>query len=218
MDMLLRLMYEMAKKEGGVVGKITRFIQRAGGIVLALIATLAHPQTRAAEGESSRAGVAEAMALGPQQAALASLLGTWDVGIALSTGAKATQHSKGKAEYSWVVKGRWLGCHLTGQMLGLPYEQFTILGYDSYAKNVVQVAVESVDNSMLLSRGPTSGPDQPTTVLFGELDEYTTGTLHLPYKVVVKRLSPDRHTTAIFGFDDAGNEVRKVEFSFSRSK
>ena len=44
------------------------------------------------------------------------------------TGANAAQHSKGKAEYSWVVKGRWLGCHLTGQMLGLPYEQFTILG------------------------------------------------------------------------------------------
>ena len=114
-----------------------------------------------------------------------------------------------------------------GTLAGLPpdgpdarasYEQFTILGYDSYAKNVVQVAVESVDNSMLLSRGPSSGPDQPTTVFYGELDEYSTRALHLPYKVIVKRLGPDRHTTAIFGFDAAGNEVRKVEFAFSRAR
>ena len=88
------------------------------------------------------------MALGPQQAQLATLLGRWDVEIVLADGATPAQHSKGKADYAWVVQGRWLGCHLRAQMLGAPYEQFTILGYDSYARNTVEVAVESVDNSM----------------------------------------------------------------------
>jgi hypothetical protein len=117
-----------------------------------------------------------------------------------------------------VVKGRWLGCHLRGQMLGAPYEQFTILGYDSYARNTVEVAVESLDNSMLLSRGAALQSDQPVTMLLGELDEYTSAVLHRPYKVLLKRVSPDRHVVTVLGFDDSGHEVPKVEFRFSREK
>src|SRR3984885_6463980 len=182
---------------------------------LVLSARAGHAQSQQAEAAPSRSGAAAAMALGPQQTALGALLGTWDVDIVLSDGSKPAQHSKGKADYSWVIKGRWLGCHLTGEMLGFPYEEFTILGYDSYAKNIVEVAVESVDNSMLLSRGPTSGPNQAVTALYGELDEYTAGVLHSPYKVVLKHVNRDRHVTTVLGFDNSGKEVKKVEFTFS---
>ncbi len=194
---------------------LVRWILCAG---LVVSAGAGHAQSRPADTAPSRSGAAAAMALGPQHAALGELLGTWDVDIVLSDGSKPAQHSKGKAEYSWVIKGRWLGCHLTGEMLGFPYEEFTILGYDSYAKNIVEVAVESVDNSMLLSRGPTFGPDQPVTALYGELDEYSAGVLHSPYKVVLKHVSPDRHVTTVVGFDSSGNEVKKVEFTFSRAR
>jgi hypothetical protein len=158
------------------------------------------------------------MSLGPQQAALGALLGKWDVDIVLSDGSKPAQHSKGQAEYSWVIKGRWMGCRVTGEMLGFPYEEFSILGYDSYARNIVDVAVESVDNSMLLSRGPTSGPNQAVTALYGELDEYSAGVAHSPYKVVLKHINRDRHVTTVLGFDNSGNEVKKVEFTFSRAR
>jgi pimeloyl-ACP methyl ester carboxylesterase len=173
------------------------------------------PQSEAAPPSSA---ALQAMALGPQQAQLAALLGRWDVEIVLSNGATPAQHSQGKADYAWVVKGRWLGCHLRGQMLGAPYEQFTILGYDSYARNTVEVAVESLDNSMLLSRGAALQSDQPVTMLLGELDEYTSAVLHRPYKVLLKRVSPDRHVVTVLGFDDSGHEVPKVEFRFSREK
>jgi hypothetical protein len=179
---------------------------------------LAHAQARETQTPALPSGAAQAMALGSQQAQLGKLLGDWDVDIVLSNGATPAQHSKGKAEYSWVVQGRWLGCHLTGQMLGFPYEQFTILGYDSYAKNLVEVAVESADNSMLLSRGAAPQPGHPVTALFGELDEYTTAVLHQPYKVLINRVSADRHVITIVGFDDDGHEVKKVEFTFSRKR
>ena len=185
---------------------------------LALSALTTHAQSQPADTAPSRSGAAEAMALGPQQAALGALSGSWDVDIVLSDGSKPAQHSKGKAEYSWVISGRWMGCHLTGQMLGFPYEEFTILGYDGYARNLVEVAVESLDNSMLLSRGPTSGPNQPVSALYGELDEYTAGVSHSPYKVVLKNISRDRHVTTILGYDNAGKEVKKVEFTFSRAR
>ncbi|HEY6458429.1 MAG TPA: DUF1579 family protein [Steroidobacteraceae bacterium] len=183
---------------------------------LLLSAAASRAQSQPADAAPARSGAAEAMVLGPQQAALGALLGSWDVDIVLADGSKPAQHSKGKAEYSWVITGRWLGCHLTGEMLGFPYEEFTIVGYDSYAKNIVEVAVESLDNSMLLSRGPTSGANQAVTALYGELDEYSAGVLHSPYKVVLKQVNRDRHVTTILGFDDSGNEVKKVEFTFSR--
>ncbi len=159
-----------------------------------------------------------AMALGPQQAQLAALLGRWEVEIILGDGATPAQHSRGKADYAWVVKGRWLGCHVRAQLLGAAYEQFTILGYDSYARNTVEVAVESVDNSMLLSRGAALQSDRPVTMLFGDLDEYTSGVLHRPYKVLLQRVTPDRHVVTIVGFDDSGHEVPKIELRFSREK
>ena len=178
----------------------------------------AQAQSREAAAAAAQSGAAAAMALGPQQAALGDLLGTWGVDIVLSDGSKPAQHSKGKAEYSWVVTGRWMGCRLTGTILGLPYEEFTILGYDSYAKNIVEVAVESLDNSMLLSRGPTSGPNQAVTALYGELDEYTAGVLHTPYKVLLKNIDRNHHVTTLLGFDNSGKEVKKIELAFTRGR
>ena len=185
---------------------------------LALDSSSVGAQSREPGNSPAGSGAAQAMALGPQQAALGEWLGRWDVQIVLSDGSKAAQHSTGNTECAWVVTGRWLGCRLLAKMLGFPYEQFTIFGYDSYAKNVVEVAVGSVDNSMLQARGPTPGPNQAVTALFGELDEYTTGVLHSPYKVLLRRVSPDRRITTIMGLDVNGNEVKKVEFTFSRSR
>jgi hypothetical protein len=176
----------------------------------------ADAQPQQAESETARA--AEAMALGPQQTQLAGYLGNWDVEIVLSTGAAAAQHSKGKAQYYWVVKGRWLGCHITGAIFGQPYEQFTIFGYDSYAKDLVEVSVESADNAMLLSRGERKDANQPVTALFGELDEYTTGVLHRPYKVVLHQLTPNRHVTEVWGLDASAPGVKKIAFTFTRSR
>jgi uncharacterized protein DUF1579 len=177
----------------------------------------AHAQSGGKAPAAPPSAAMEAMALGPQHAALGALVGNWDVDIVLGDGAAPAQHSKGKAEYAWVVKGRWLGCRLTGSIFGAPYEQFTILGYDSYAKNIVEVSVESADNSMLMSRGSFADPGQPVTSLFGELDEYTSGVLHQPYKVVLNRVSADKHITTIVGFDDAGKEVKKLQLTFHRS-
>jgi len=110
-----------------------------------------------------------------------------------------------------------MGCRLTGTMAGQPFEEFTILGYDSFAKNVVEVSVESVDNQMLLAHGRAAAAGEATTTLYGELDEYTTAVLRQPYKVRLREQSPERHVTEIWGLDAAGAEVKKVEFTFTRS-
>jgi hypothetical protein len=145
--------------------------------------------------------------LAPQHVALAKYLGRWDVDIALP---RMTAHSKGTAEYSWVIEGRWLGCRIKGSMLGQPFEEFTILGYDTFAQSAVEVSVESADNSMVLSRGSSS-------VLFGELDEYTRGSLHRPFKVVERWLSSTRHVTEVWDLGGGEAPIQKVTFTFTRA-
>jgi hypothetical protein len=145
--------------EGLCVNKRYALASRLLCAALVLCAGRAFAQSPEARTAGSRSDAADAMTLGPQQAALDALLGSWEVAIILSDGSKLAQHSKGLAEYSWSINGPWLGCHLTGKILGAPYEQFANLRYDSYAKNIGEGAVECADNSMLLSRGPTAGPD-----------------------------------------------------------
>ncbi len=159
------------------------------------------------------ARIRAASELGPQQAALARYLGRWDVDIALPG---TSAHSKGTAEYSWVIDGRWLGCRIKGTMLGQPFEEFTILGYDSYAKQVVEVSVESADNSMLAARGSSTGSPRATSVLYGELDEYLTGSLHRPYKVVLRWLNAHRHITDVWDVGAGETPIEKVAFTFTR--
>lgn len=157
--------------------------------------------------------ITAATQLGPQHAALAKYLGRWDVDIALP---RMTTHSKGTAEYTWVIEGRWLGCRIKGSMLGQPFEEFTILGYDSYSQSAVEVSVESADNSMVMSRG-SSDPTQSSAVLFGELEEYTRGSLHRPFKVVERWLSPTRHVTEVWDLGAGEAPVPKVTFTFTKA-
>jgi Protein of unknown function (DUF1579) len=175
------------------------------------------PPATKADAEANKAmmeRLTAATQLGPQHAALAKYLGRWDVDIALP---RMATHSKGTAEYSWVIEGRWLGCRIKGSMLGQPFEEFTILGYDSYSQSAIEVSVESADNSMVMSRG-SSDPAQSSAVLFGELDEYTRGSLHRPFKVVERWLSPTRHVTEVWDLGAGEAPVPKVTFTFTKAQ
>jgi len=120
------------------------------------------------------------------------------------------------ADYAWVIEGRWLGCRIKGRLLGQPFEEFTILGYDSYAQSVVEVSVESSDNAMEMARGSFDRSRHPTHVLFGELDEYFTGSLQRPYKVVMKWLDPSHHVTEVWDLGTGEKPLEKVAFTFTR--
>src|SRR6185312_2345921 len=150
---------------------MSRFCRpRTAALCMGLLLGWVGARAQAPQGSSAADSSAlQAMALGPQQAQLTALLGRWDVEIVLSNGATPAQHSTGTADYAWVIKGRWLGCHV-----------------ERRSKSII-------------------------TQLFGELDEYTSGVLHRPYKVLLNRLSPDRHGITIVAFDDSGREVPKIE-------
>ena len=156
--------------------------------------------------------------LGPRHADLATFIGKWDVEIAMVMPGSPATRSKGTAEYSWVIQGRWLGQRIVGQFMGGPFESYSIIGYDNFAKNHVVASVSSLDTSMLMSRGLVVDPAHRVTAVYGTLDEYATNELHKPYKAVTRKLDENRHVMEVWdlGIGDAGAKV--LEYTFTRRK
>jgi hypothetical protein len=190
-----------------------------------VLAVLAAPSLASAQAPSQEKTMQEMMERmkeaatpGLQHKALADYVGTWDVQMAMVMPGAPPQRSTGTAEYRWVIDGRWLSQHLTGTLMGGPYESFVILGFDNYAKNHVSVSVSSMDTAMNMARGLVVDPAGKTTAVYGTLDEYTTGELHKPYKVVMRNEGPARHVMEVWdlGIGVAGAKV--LEFTFTRRK
>lgn len=159
-----------------------------------------------------------ATGLGEHHQALADLIGEWDVEIALVMPGVPSQSAPGTAKYAWIIEGRWLGQHVTGTLMGMPYQGFSIIGFDGYAKNHVVASVSSMDTALNVARGVVVDPTNKTSAVYGTLDEYTTGELKKPFKVVTKIQSTDRHVVEVWdlGIGEAGAKV--LEFRFKRKK
>lgn len=160
----------------------------------------------------------KATSLGEHHQALGELIGDWDVEIALVMPGVPSQSSKGSASYSWLIEGRWLGQKVKGTMMGMPYEGFSVIGYDGYAKNHVVASVSSMDTAMNVARGVVVDPEHKVTAVYGTLDEYTTGELAKPFKVITRIIDKDRHVVEVWdlGIGEAGAKV--LEFRYRRDK
>lgn len=193
--------------------------------VAALIAALAGGRMTSEQAPSQpvtmkevQARMKEVATPGPHHKALARYVGTWDVEVAMVMPGAPTERSKGTAVYGWAIEGRWLTQRITAPFMGSRYEGFALIGFDNYAKNHVAVAVSSMDTAMIMTRGLVVDPTNKVRALYGTLDEYTTGELHKPLKVVLREESETRHVMEIWdlGIGDAGAKV--LEYTFTRTK
>jgi hypothetical protein len=160
----------------------------------------------------------QATSLGEHHEALAYFIGDWDVEMALVMPGVPRQASKGKASYGWIMEGRWVSQKVEGQLMGGQYESFSILGFDTYAKNHVLVTVSSMDTAMNLARGVVVDPSGKSTAVYGTLDEYTTGELAKPYKVVTRIEDQDHHVVEIWDLGIGAEGAQVLDFRYTRRK
>lgn len=160
--------------------------------------------------------MSEAATPGEHHAALARFVGVWDVDMAMVMPGAPEQRSQGTATYEWLMEGRWLSQRIEGEMFGAPYESFTIIGYDNFAKNHVSVTVSSMDTAMNMARGLVVDPEGQVTAVYGTLDEYTTGEVHKPYKVVTRIIDDNSHVMEIWDLGVGADGAKVLEFTYSR--
>lgn len=201
-----------------------RFARNLGVIAALIVAAL--PAAAAAQAQQQQDAettmqemqerTREATTPGEQHEALARFVGEWDVEIAMVMPGAPEQRSQGTATYEWLMEGRWLSQRIVGSLFGGEYESFSIIGFDNYARNHVLVTVSSMDTAMNMARGLVVDPEGEVTAVYGTLDEYSTGEVHKPYKVVTRIIDEDSHVTEIWDLGIGADGAKVLEFTYSR--
>ncbi|MDH3593205.1 MAG: DUF1579 domain-containing protein [Planctomycetota bacterium] len=157
---------------------------------------------------------------GKHHAELGKFIGKWDVETTLiMPGGKEPVTTKGgSAEYSWLFEGRWLQGRLKSSFMGMPYEQFSIMGFDNYRQNWTTVVVSNFDTAMRMVTGVPVDPKGKVRAQYGTLDEPSMRQTDKAYKVVTKIANDDKFHMEIWdlGIGEAGMKV--MQFSLTRQK
>src|SRR6185295_804404 len=105
--------------------------------------------------------------------------------------------SQATAHGSWILNGRFLQEDFRGEMMGKPFTGRTVLGFDNVKQTFNSVWVSDMQTSMFVTEGRGENGNKVIT-LEGSSSCPGTGRTNIPMKVVLRVISPDKHTFEMF--------------------
>jgi hypothetical protein len=158
--------------------------------------------------------VEAAGAPGPGHKALEHFVGNWkaEVKCWMDPGSPPNI-SQATAKTSWTMSGRFLEENFQGEMMGKPFRGRTLMGYDNTKQVFNSVWVDDMHTSMFTSEGKGDSGNKIIT-LEGRTTCPATGRRDIPMKVVLKVISPDKHTFEMF--DGSKGNARTMEITYTR--
>jgi hypothetical protein len=158
--------------------------------------------------------VEAAGAPGPGHKALEHFVGNWraEVKCWMEPGGPPNV-SQATAKVTWTMSGRFLEESFQGEMMGKPFRGRTLMGYDNTKQVFNSVWVDDMHTSMFTSEGKGDSGNKVIT-LEGRTTCPATGRRDIPMKVVLKVISPDKHTFEMF--DGSKGNARTMEITYTR--
>ena len=147
---------------------------------------------------------------------LERFLGKWNTELRMFIGGKASQPEKGTAESTWLMDGRWLTTRGRGSMMGMPLEQYLLIGYDNFKKSYVATAVSSMDTAMLRFEGDLT-QDGKTLIAYGTLDEYLTGEHDKMVKCIWRFLADDKFLFEVHDLPIGETDTKVFEILYTKA-
>lgn len=154
---------------------------------------------------------------GKHHKALERFLGTWDVTLQFFAGERPMPPEKGTCEWAWLMPGRWLRSDIEGQMMNMPAHLFSVLGYDNFKMSYVWTGINSIDTAMNRAEGDMT-PDDKAMILYGTLDEYTTGEHDKMVKYAFRFLSADKIVCEVHDLPIGEQHAKVLEITYTRKK
>jgi hypothetical protein len=154
---------------------------------------------------------------GEHHKTLERLIGEWNTETRLFMGGQATPAEKGTAEIGWLMDGRWLKTTSKGTMLGQPVEGFSVMGYDNFKMSYVVTSLTSMDTAMIRQEGDMD-PGGKVLLVYGTLDEYTTGEHDKMVKTLWRFDSADRFVMEIHDLPIGEKNTKVVEVVYTRKQ
>jgi len=124
---------------------------------------------------------------------LEPFVGKWETTSKLRMAPEAPwEETKGTSEVEWVLGGRFAKETYKGEMMGTPFEGMGMTGYDKFRKEYVSSWTDSVSTTIATLRGASDAAGKVFTYE-GKMDDCMSGTKDVPYKIVTRVESPNKH-------------------------
>lgn len=155
---------------------------------------------------------------GAEHAALAKLVGTWDVQATMYMDPTAPPMvSAATAAFTMIHDGKWLSMDYRGEWMNQPFTGTWTLGYDTIAKRYVDSWIDSSSTQMGTSSGTST--DGGKTITFITKKDYcpmTGGPVTERYVFIIE--SADRMLFNAFKTAEGGSEQKSMELVYTRKK
>lgn len=154
---------------------------------------------------------------GEEHKALERLIGKWDTDAQFCMGSQTSAAGRGSLEFSWLMPGRWIQARGAGTFMGMPADQFHVIGYDRFKMSYVSTHVTNLDTAMIRLEGDMT-PDGKALLMYGTLDEYLTGENDKMIKYVWRFVSADKIVLEVHDLPIGEVGTKVVEVTMTRAK
>lgn len=114
-----------------------------------------------------------------------------------------------------ILGGRYQQSNYSGDMMGMPFEGMSLLGYDNGRKIIQSIWVDNFGTGTWYSEGEWDEATK-TTVLKGKIYEPLSGKME-DIKQVFKIIDDDHQSLEMYKVED-GKELKSMEIMFTRKK
>ncbi|MBK7644398.1 MAG: DUF1579 family protein [Planctomycetes bacterium] len=155
---------------------------------------------------------------GPAHARLKELLGSYEMTMRMRMDpSKPPVETKGNAEVSWLVEGKWLQLKSSIQMFGRKVDSTTILGYDNFKERYVSAACDSLQTTLNTASGhfDQSGDN---LILWGTIDEPMTPEQDKAVRYIYRGFGQDKWTFEVHDMMIGESDTKVLEFEYARKK
>lgn len=155
---------------------------------------------------------------GPEHAAMAKHVGTWDCAVKMWMAPdQPPMESKGTEVCEMAMGGRMVVGHYTGDMMGQPFHGQSQMGYSNFAKKYWVTWTDDMSTGMMYAEG-TASEDGKSITLLGTYDDPMTNTMDKPWKQIMRFTSDDQYSFEAYDQVGTPNEFKTMEITYTRKK
>lgn len=150
---------------------------------------------------------------------LEPLVGSWETTVKLWMGGPGGEAStsKGTAETKWILGGRFVQETYHGEMMGRPFEGFSLTGYDNFRNVYMSVWADSMGTTMINTVGTVDHETGKVFRFYGQMDEPGLQIVGRTFKIVTRVIDRDAHVMEMYDLHVA-DDYKVMEVTYHRKK
>lgn len=161
----------------------------------------------------------ESMTPGDAHKKLEAFVGSWESEVKMWMNGPGSEPavSKGTAEYTMILGGRFLQQTVTGEMMGQTMNGVGITGYDNFKKKYVSFWIDNMGTAMSHMEGSIDNDGRVMT-MWGKMDEPMTGEKGKKVKYVTRVIDKDKHVFEVYDVPAWGEKQPVMVVTHTRKK